>query len=142
MIKSQQYVIRHQQEMLAIQKKVLKKQSELCLELVQEIERVRAAVQSMTSHEMQHVLSMLNAVRREKDNHDILISASQILQTVSDESLMSQIMSLESEEEQKAVFVELMVSFHKTYFDYIIYYQRAKYISNTFRQASVTFSKS
>ena len=88
----------------------MKKQSELCLELVREIERIRAAVQSMTSHEMQQVLSMLDAVRHEKSNHDILISASQILQTVSDDSILSQIMSLEDEEEQRSVFIELMVS--------------------------------
>ena len=78
--------------------------------LVDEIERIRATIKGLSTDELQRILRIFQEASRDASNNDILVSASQLLQTVSDDSMLSHIMSLEKKDEQRAVYLELIVS--------------------------------
>ena len=89
---------------------LIRKQNKSCLALVNEIERVRLLASKLTATEIETILEILQ--RNSSDpNNSQLISASQLLQVLSDENMLENLASMDDAAEQRAVYSELMVGF-------------------------------
>ena len=110
-IYNQQRVIQQKRDEIRIRKKMNKQQNEICLQLIEEITRIRAVVRKMSSTELQNILSIMEKEGERQADNELLVSASQVLQTVSDDSLIRRIGKMKNPEAQQAAYYELVVSF-------------------------------
>ena len=97
--------------MINARQNLIEQQNQICLKLIEEIHRVRLVVGKITSTDMQSLLRVVRDAAEDEASNNILISTSHLLQTVSDTSMVDQIMALESEDDQSFVYSDLMVSF-------------------------------
>ena len=96
--------------MLLVRDAFIQEQNDVCLSLVGEIERIRATVRVMSDRDLDKIVKILQQIGTETDDANILVSASQLLQVVTDDTMLDQIADLNNVEEQEEVYKELIVS--------------------------------
>ena len=109
-IHDQQEMIRQKDNDLLNRQRVIESQNQICIQLIEEINRVRAVVSQMQSLEVRNILQLIEQVSHNEENNNLLISASQILQTISDEHLSNRIAMVDNMDAQRLIYVELLVS--------------------------------
>ena len=135
-IRSQQRVIEHQQRLSHAYQKLAEEQGEICIQLVNEIKRIRSVANQLSTKELQEILVLLSASSRTEADNEILISTSQLLQTVTDDTIIDQVLALEDPQKQQAIYWELLVS---NFVDIPFYrcFYASVFVCNCFLQASL-----
>ena len=85
-------------------------QNQICLQLIEEITRVRDVTRQISRDDLQKILVLIREEGRQSQDAELLISASQLMQSIADETLIHRIQAIEDPKAQQLAYMELLVS--------------------------------
>ena len=99
----------YREEIMA-RRALAEQQNQICLQLIEEITRVRDVTRQISRDDLQKILVLIREEGRQSQDAELLISASQLMQSIADETLIHRIQAIEDPKAQQLAYMELLVS--------------------------------